>query len=150
MSTRATRSQSVELNAGLKFPQRSRCTDGRPDLIALYNHLNDVFFDGELNGSGYTISWGQNMRTTSGFTDLYRREIKISWDIHRLQPEKELISTVLHEMIHAKMYRLRLDDDSRSHAGFFLEEIERINRMGPFKVLISIYVTYTDSKCIFA
>ncbi|XP_043480315.1 uncharacterized protein LOC122510005 [Leptopilina heterotoma] len=133
MNGRATRSQQLPLEAGLTYPERKRTTDGRPDIKGLYDRLDVIYFDGELADAGYTITWGRQMTSTSGCTDLPQREVRISWEIHRILPVEELIGTLLHEMIHVKLFQHRQDRDSFHHTGAFLEEMDRINTMGPFR-----------------
>lgn len=74
------------------------------------------------------------MTTTSGYTNFSGREVRISWEIHRLLPEEELMGTILHEMIHVKLFHRRDDVDSIYHTRAFQEEVERINAMGPYRV----------------
>ncbi|XP_043476311.1 DNA-dependent metalloprotease SPRTN-like [Leptopilina heterotoma] len=136
MSGRVTRSQQLPLAEGLRFSKHPCTTDERPDLRGLYGQLDQNYFDGGLAAAGYTIGWGRRMKKTSGYTDLPLRIVRISWEIHRLLPEKELIGTLLHEMIHVKLFHHRNDADSFSHKGEFKKEMRRINKIGPYRVVI--------------
>ncbi|XP_043476305.1 DNA-dependent metalloprotease dvc-1-like [Leptopilina heterotoma] len=135
MSGRSTRSQQLPLEEELVFSERSRTTNGRPDLIGLYGQLDQEYFNGKLSAAGYTIALGRKMKETSGYTDLPLRIVRISWEIHRLLPQEELIGTILHEMIHVKLFHHRNDVDSFRHTGEFQKEIKRINEIGPYRVV---------------
>ncbi|XP_051165661.1 DNA-dependent metalloprotease SPRTN-like [Leptopilina boulardi] len=137
MEGRSTRSKGAALEAGLEFYQPASRKDGRPDIHKLYNDLDSRYFNGELKQVGFTVGWGQNMRTTSGFTDTKNRFIRISWEIHSLLPEEDLMATLLHEMIHVKCFQHKWDVSNHWHCGKFIEEMERINKIGPYKVVLS-------------
>ncbi|XP_043474326.1 DNA-dependent metalloprotease dvc-1-like isoform X1 [Leptopilina heterotoma] len=133
MSERVTRSQKQPLEPGLKLFQRKRATDGRPDLKGLYDHLDEIYFNNELANAGYTFHWGPKMPSASGCTDLPRREVRINWEVHSMLPEEDLIGTMLHEMIHVKLFRERKDFDSLNHTEVFQREVDRINAIGPYR-----------------
>ncbi|XP_043478215.1 DNA-dependent metalloprotease SPRTN-like [Leptopilina heterotoma] len=130
MSLRSTRSQQLPLEEGLVFSERSRTTNGRPDL---YGQLDQEYFDGKLSAAGYTIAWGRKMKETSGYTDLPLRIVRISWEIHKLLPHEELIGTILHEMIYVKLFYHRNDVESYRHIGEFRKEMKRINEIRPYR-----------------
>ncbi|XP_043472062.1 DNA-dependent metalloprotease dvc-1-like [Leptopilina heterotoma] len=134
MSGRATRSKNPVLESGLKFSERSRSTDDRPDVNELYNRLDKIYFNGEVKLAGFSVNWGANMRSTAGITDLHKRTVSISWEAYQLLPESDRNGIVLHEMIHVKLFRHRMDKDSKHHTGMFISEMDRINEMGPYKV----------------
>ncbi|XP_051176640.1 DNA-dependent metalloprotease SPRTN-like [Leptopilina boulardi] len=137
MEGRSTRSKGATLETGLEFYRPSSSKDNRPDLYELYKNLDVRYFNGELKRAGFTVDWGQNMRRTSGFTDTKKRYIRISWEIHSLLPEEDLMATLLHEMIHVKCFQHKWDASSHWHCGKFVEEMERINKIGPYKVVLS-------------
>jgi hypothetical protein len=80
--------------------------DPTPDLHALFLQYNDQFFWGRLNGC--EVKWSPRMTLCAGVCSYQRRagycSIRLSVPLLKLRPRKDLVETLLHEMIHAYLF----------------------------------------------
>ncbi|XP_048453041.1 DNA-dependent metalloprotease SPRTN, partial [Rhincodon typus] len=68
--------------------------------------------------------------------------IRISEPLLKLRPRRDLIETLLHEMIHALLFVTNNDKDHESHGPEFCKHMRRINRMSGANV--TIYHNFHD------
>ncbi|XP_032690642.1 sprT-like domain-containing protein Spartan [Odontomachus brunneus] len=98
---------------------------------------------------GFTIWWGQGMHSSSGLTQFEYRYIKISRTIQDYLSKKELMETILHEMIHAWLFcREKLLKFCLYHGGLFVQKMEWINRRGGWNVTVD-HLTADDTPPLF-
>ncbi|NXF55266.1 SPRTN protein, partial [Oceanites oceanicus] len=68
--------------------------------------------------------------------------IRLSEPLLKLRPRKDLVETLLHEMIHALLFVTNNDKDRESHGPEFCKHMRRINRLTGANV--TIYHTFHD------
>ncbi|KFV45691.1 SprT-like domain-containing protein Spartan, partial [Tyto alba] len=68
--------------------------------------------------------------------------IRLSEPLLKLRPRKDLVETLLHEMIHALLFVTNNDKDRESHGPEFRKHMRRINRLTGANV--TIYHTFHD------
>ena len=80
--------------------------DPTPDLHALFIQFNEEFFWSKLNGC--EVKWSTRMTRSAGLCyPPYPSgfcSIRLSVPLLRLRPRKDLVETLLHEMIHAYLW----------------------------------------------
>jgi len=90
--------------------------DPSPDLHALFIEFNQTFFWGQLLSC--EVRWSPRMTTCAGICRYSPRErfctIGISIPLLKLRPRKDLVETLLHEMIHAFLF---VTDNNKDHDG---------------------------------
>ncbi|TRY62923.1 hypothetical protein TCAL_05138, partial [Tigriopus californicus] len=118
--------------------------DPTPDLHALFLQYNDRFFDGRL--SGCEVKWSPRMTLCAGLCSYQRRarycSIRLSVPLLKLRPRKDLVETLLHEMIHAFLFVTDGNDDHDGHGPAFHEHMFRINKEAGTS--ISVYHNFHD------
>ncbi|KAM9316731.1 DNA-dependent metalloprotease SPRTN [Gastrophryne carolinensis] len=118
--------------------------DPSPDIRALFLQFNDMFFWGKL--SGVEVKWSPRMTLCAGVCSYEGRgglcSIRLSKPLLVLRPRKDLVETLLHEMIHALLFVTHNNRDRESHGPEFLKHMDRINsRTG---ANISVYHSFHD------
>ncbi|KAL6061368.1 Protein with SprT-like domain at the N terminus, variant 2 [Balamuthia mandrillaris] len=80
--------------------------DPTPDLHALFIHFNHQFFDEAL--SCVEVKWSKRMTLCAGLCTFEGKGglccVKLSEPLLKFRPRSDLISTLLHEMIHAFLF----------------------------------------------
>lgn len=118
--------------------------DPNPDLRALFLQFNDMFFWGQL--SGVEVRWSPRMTLCAGVCSYEGRgglcSVRISEPLMKLRPRRDLVETLLHEMIHALLFVTNNERDHESHGPEFCKHMRRINRVSGTK--ITIYHSFHD------
>ena len=118
--------------------------DPTPDLHSLFIGFNDEFFWGRL--SCCEVKWSPRMTLCAGVCSYQRRSgycsIRLSVPLLKLRPRKDLVETLLHEMIHAYLFVTDGNDDHDGHGPAFHEHMFRINKKTGAK--ISVYHNFHD------
>ena len=118
--------------------------DPTPDLHALFLEFNQTFFWGKLLMC--EVKWSPRMTTCAGICRYSPRErfctIGISIPLLKLRPRKDLVETLLHEMIHALLFITDNNDDHDGHGPEFHKHMYRINAATGAN--ISVYHTFHD------
>ncbi|OCT78037.1 DNA-dependent metalloprotease SPRTN [Xenopus laevis] len=118
--------------------------DPNPDIRALFLEFNDTFFWGQL--SGVEVKWSARMTLCAGVCSYEGRgglcSIRLSEPLLKLRPRKDLVETLLHEMIHALLFVTHNNKDHDSHGPEFCKHMERIN--GRTGANISVYHNFHD------
>ncbi len=118
--------------------------DPTPDLHALFLQFNDRFFWSKL--SGCEVKWSPRMTLCAGVCSYQRRSgycsIRLSVPLLKLRPRKDLVETLLHEMIHAYLFVTNGDDDHDGHGPAFHSHMYRINKEQGTN--ISVYHNFHD------
>lgn len=118
--------------------------DPTPDPRALFLQFNDKFFWGRL--AGVEVKWSPRMTLCAGVCSYEGRgglcSIRLSVPLLKLRPRKDLVETLLHEMIHAYLFVTQNNRDRDGHGPEFCKHMYRINKESGTK--ITIYHTFHD------
>ncbi|ODN00040.1 SprT-like domain-containing protein Spartan [Orchesella cincta] len=118
--------------------------DPNPDIFELFAQFNQEFFWGKL-GSVY-VKWSPRMTLCAGLCRYSGRNqecsISLSKPLLSLRPRKDLVETLLHEMIHAYLFVAENNRERESHGPHFHEHMYRINRLTGAN--ITVYHTFND------
>ncbi|WKY10573.1 hypothetical protein Q1695_002717 [Nippostrongylus brasiliensis] len=123
--------------------------DPCPDIHLLFIDFNDRFFEGVL--ASCEVKWSPRMFSCAGVCSYEGRggmcSIRLSLPLLKLRPRKDLVETLLHEMIHAFLFVTRRDRDRDGHGQQFQFHMHRINRMA--NVNITIYHSFHDEVAVY-
>jgi len=123
--------------------------DPNPDIYGLFALFNATYFWDKLGT--VTVDWSSKMTTCAGlcyFKGVGNRSeirIKLSLPLLKLRPRKDLVETLLHEMIHAYLFLEpsgRQNHDRDGHGPNFQEHMHRINGISGSH--ITIYHSFHD------
>uniref|UniRef100_A0A8C5QA11 SprT-like domain-containing protein n=1 Tax=Leptobrachium leishanense TaxID=445787 RepID=A0A8C5QA11_9ANUR len=102
--------------------------DPNPDIRCLLRQFNHMFFKGRL--SNVEAEWSKRMTRAAGVCLYYHQTgrcvIRLSEPILKQRPRKDVVESLLHEMIHAYMHVTKKEDDG-AHGTVFLHYMKRIN-----------------------
>ncbi|XP_067947620.1 DNA-dependent metalloprotease SPRTN-like [Watersipora subatra] len=116
--------------------------DPTPNPVALFAAYNNRFFWGKLNS--VVVSWSPRMTSCAGICCYEGRgglcSIKLSTPLLKLRPRKDLVETLLHEMIHAYLFITQNNKDREGHGPEFQKHMRRINAEA--KTNITIYHSF--------
>lgn len=134
--------------------------DPTPDLWLLFTLFDQRWFRGRLTRDRVTFKWSQRMKSASGYTDYDNKKctITLSKPLLTLRPRRDLVETLLHEMIHANLFLIGEDDDDLHHGPQFQKWMDRINREGGCNITVyhdfeeevdhlKIHVWLCDKEC---
>lgn len=123
--------------------------DPNPDVRAMFLEFNDTFFWGKL--SGVEVKWSPRMTLCAGVCSYEGRgglcSIRLSEPLLKLRPRKDLVETLLHEMIHALLFVTQNNRDRDGHGPEFCKHMNRINAASGTK--ISIYHSFHDEVDVY-
>ncbi|XP_042359382.1 DNA-dependent metalloprotease SPRTN [Plectropomus leopardus] len=123
--------------------------DPNPDVRAMFLEFNDTFFWGKL--SGVEVKWSPRMTLCAGVCSYEGRgglcSIRLSEPLLKLRPRKDLVETLLHEMIHALLFVTQNNRDRDGHGPEFCKHMNRINNASGTK--ISIYHSFHDEVDVY-
>uniref|UniRef100_A0A8C5CZD6 DNA-dependent metalloprotease SPRTN n=1 Tax=Gadus morhua TaxID=8049 RepID=A0A8C5CZD6_GADMO len=118
--------------------------DPSPDVRAMFLEFNAMFFEGKL--SGVEVKWSPRMTLCAGVCSYEGRgglcSIRLSEPLLKLRPRRDLVQTLLHEMIHALLFVTQNNRDRDGHGPEFCKHMERINTATGTK--ITVYHSFTD------
>ncbi|KAJ1347345.1 hypothetical protein KIN20_002381 [Parelaphostrongylus tenuis] len=124
-------------------------TDPCPDIHALFTEFNDLFFEGLL--ARCEVKWSPRMFSCAGVCAYEGRSglcsIRLSVPLLKLRPRKDLIETLLHEMIHAFLFVTQRNRDRDGHGPEFQYHMCRINQMANTR--ITIYHSFHDEVAVY-
>ncbi|XP_067009842.1 DNA-dependent metalloprotease SPRTN [Anabrus simplex] len=104
--------------------------DPTPNIHDLFNEYSVLYFEDKLKD--VKLVWSERMISCAGATEAKRNgaiKVTLSSPILRLRPRKDLVETLLHEMIHAYLFVIDDDDDGREHGQSFYYHMHRINKL---------------------
>lgn len=123
--------------------------DPNPDVRSMFLEFNDMFFWGKL--CGVEVKWSPRMTLCAGVCSYEGRgglcSIRLSEPLLKLRPRKDLVETLLHEMIHALLFVTQNDRDRDGHGPEFCKHMNRINKASGTK--ISIYHSFHDEVDVY-
>ncbi|NWR58623.1 SPRTN protein, partial [Bucorvus abyssinicus] len=118
--------------------------DPSPDVHGLFVQFNETLFWGRL--AAVEVSWSPRMTLCAGVCRYEGKggmcSIRLSEPLLKLRPRKDLVETLLHEMIHALLFVTNNDKDRESHGPEFRKHMHRINRLTGANV--TIYHSFHD------
>lgn len=104
--------------------------DPTPDIHMLFMAFNERFFWNKL--LAVCVSWSKRMTTCAGICSYQSRgglcSITLSEPLLKLRPRKDLVETLLHEMIHALLFVTNNNRDRDGHGPEFHSHMYRINK----------------------
>ncbi|XP_074659493.1 uncharacterized protein LOC141912176 [Tubulanus polymorphus] len=118
--------------------------DPSPDIRTLFLEFNEAFFWGML--SSIEVRWSPRMTLCAGLCVYEGRggmcSVRLSQPLLKLRPRKDLVETLLHEMIHAYLF---ITDNNKDHDGHGPEFQKHMNRLNTETgTSISIYHSFHD------
>uniref|UniRef100_A0AAV2KE57 SprT-like domain-containing protein n=1 Tax=Knipowitschia caucasica TaxID=637954 RepID=A0AAV2KE57_KNICA len=123
--------------------------DPNPDVRSMFLEFNETFFWGKL--SGVEVKWSPRMTLCAGVCSYEGRgglcSIRLSEPLLKLRPRKDLVETLLHEMIHALLFVTQNNRDRDGHGPEFCKHMDRINDATGTK--ISIYHSFHDEVDVY-
>uniref|UniRef100_A0A3Q3WQ32 DNA-dependent metalloprotease SPRTN n=1 Tax=Mola mola TaxID=94237 RepID=A0A3Q3WQ32_MOLML len=123
--------------------------DPNPDVRAMFLEFNDMFFWGKL--SGVEVKWSPRMTLCAGVCSYEGRgglcSIRLSEPLLKLRPRKDLVETLLHEMIHALLFVTQNNRDRDGHGPEFCKHMTRINKASGTK--ITVYHSFHDEVDVY-
>lgn len=115
--------------------------DPCPDIRALFQEYDKKYFWNTLGSC--IVEWSKRMTICAGI--FYLREggiIRLSEPLLKYRPRKDLVDTLLHEMIHAYLYLTRNYKDRGEHGDEFKGHMNRINKLA--NTTITVYHSFHD------
>ncbi|XP_036363750.1 sprT-like domain-containing protein Spartan isoform X4 [Octopus sinensis] len=118
--------------------------DPTPDIFAMFQEFDRTFFGGTL--SRVELKWSKRMTSCAGLMSPLEGKggacsIRLSEPLLKLRPRKDLVETLLHEMIHAHLHVTKCRE-SDPHGPKFKEHMNRINKATGAN--ITIYHNFID------
>ncbi|KAL4649151.1 sprT-like domain-containing protein Spartan [Arapaima gigas] len=118
--------------------------DPNPDVRAMFLSFNDMFFWGKL--SAVEVRWSSRMTLCAGLCCYEGRgglcSIRLSEPLLKLRPRRDLVQTLLHEMIHALLFVTQNNRDREGHGPEFCKHMDRINK--DTGANITVYHNFSD------
>lgn len=120
--------------------------DPTPNIQALFTAFNVKFFQHKLDC--VALEWSRRMYQCAGIC-YYRRSrmgtsitIRLSEPLLKLRQRKDLVETLLHEMIHAYLFVLNIRESNGGHGPNFKRIMVSINQTAGTN--ITVYHTFHD------
>ncbi|KAI9267303.1 SprT-like family-domain-containing protein [Helicostylum pulchrum] len=114
-----------------------------PDIHQLFLYFNKKYFDNKLDS--VEVKWSSRMTRCAG-TCTYKLGnhciVALSEPLLKFRTKKEMMETLLHEMIHALLFVTQQNTDRDGHGPPFLKVAKRINDAAGFD--ISVYHNFHD------
>ncbi|MDP2438628.1 MAG: SprT family zinc-dependent metalloprotease [archaeon] len=99
-------------------------------MVGLFNAYNAKYFGGRLGT--VVVGWSKRMTLCAGLCKYEGRgglcEIRMSEPLLKYRSRGDMVSTLLHEMIHAYLFVTESNTDRDGHGPRFLAEAEHLNR----------------------
>uniref|UniRef100_A0A1A9VRW9 Protein with SprT-like domain at the N terminus n=1 Tax=Glossina austeni TaxID=7395 RepID=A0A1A9VRW9_GLOAU len=117
-----------------------------PNIVVLFNHFDNKFFQNRLKC--VTLEWGKRMHSCAGicysrkYCDEKDITVRLSEPLLALRQRKDLIETMLHEMIHAYCFVLHIRESNGGHGPQFKKIMNAVNKVTGTN--ITVYHTFRD------
>ncbi|KAH8387410.1 hypothetical protein KR093_006930, partial [Drosophila rubida] len=120
--------------------------DPTPDVFAMFTRFDEKFFQRRLGA--VCVEWSKRMYSCAGIC--YQRGnrfvkeiiIRLSEPLLKLRPRKDLVETLLHEMIHAYCFVLNIHEGNGGHGPSFKRIMNTINKVAGTN--ITVYHSFHD------
>nr|XP_053633453.1 DNA-dependent metalloprotease SPRTN-like isoform X2 [Cherax quadricarinatus] len=123
--------------------------DPNPDIHTLFLVFNDQFFWGRL--SGVEVKWSPRMTLCAGVCSYEGGgglcSVRLSVPLLKLRPRKDLVETLLHEMIHAYLFVTANNRDREGHGPEFHKHMHRINSVAGTN--ITVFHSFHDEVAVY-
>ncbi|KAH8341710.1 hypothetical protein KR074_007261 [Drosophila pseudoananassae] len=125
--------------------------DPTPDIYAMFIRFDEKFFQKRLGA--VCLEWSKRMTTCAGIC--YQRSsrqfkevtIRLSEPLLKLRPRKDLVETLLHEMIHAYCFVLNIREGNGGHGPNFKRIMGLINQTAGTN--ITVYHSFHDEVAVY-
>ncbi|XP_017050789.1 DNA-dependent metalloprotease SPRTN [Drosophila ficusphila] len=120
--------------------------DPTPDIYSMFLRFDEKFFQQRLGA--VALEWSKRMYSCAGICyqrgSAYFKEvtIRLSEPLLKLRPRKDLVETLLHEMIHAYCFVLNIREGNGGHGPNFKRIMETINKVAGTN--ITVYHSFHD------
>ncbi|XP_013104486.2 uncharacterized protein LOC106085032 [Stomoxys calcitrans] len=120
--------------------------DPTPDIFSLFGQFDTRFFQSRLKC--VTLEWSKRMYSCAGICYSRRNRfgmditIRLSEPLLKLRSRKDLVETMLHEMIHAYCFVLNIREGNGGHGPNFKKIMKGINMVAGTN--ITVYHTFHD------
>ncbi|KAL3077118.1 hypothetical protein niasHS_013107 [Heterodera schachtii] len=118
--------------------------DPNPNVHELFITFDHQFFWGTLNSNACVVEWSKTMTSCAGICrfSVGNRlcSIRLSEPLLKLRPRRDLVETLLHEMIHAYQFVTDGIQDRDGHGPDFRLHMHRINKLAGTS--ISVYHSF--------
>uniref|UniRef100_A0A182SCC7 SprT-like domain-containing protein n=1 Tax=Anopheles maculatus TaxID=74869 RepID=A0A182SCC7_9DIPT len=125
--------------------------DVLPDIEAIFAKFDAQFFQSRFKKKKITIVWSDTMGsscTNRNFNDVEGRyTIALNGPLLALRPRIEIISIVLHEMIHALLKLEGIKEPNSGHGGNFRKIMTFLNSMLQTNISFNHKLNNTDTTC---
>ncbi|XP_039434404.1 DNA-dependent metalloprotease SPRTN [Culex pipiens pallens] len=117
-----------------------------PNIHVLFPRFDKKFFQGKL--TCVQLEWSKRMYSCAGICYQKRNRfgmsciIRLSEPLLKLRPRKDLVETLLHEMIHAYCFVLGIREGNGGHGPHFKKIMNGINKIAGTN--ISVYHSFHD------
>ncbi|XP_055607552.1 uncharacterized protein LOC129755202 [Uranotaenia lowii] len=122
-----------------------------PDLKAMFLRLDELVFQSRFKPKRFQVMWSQAMGTECTNRNLNDADgtytIALNETLLTLRPRIEIISILLHEMIHAFLKMEGVKESNNGHGSNFRKIMIFINRMLQTNISFSHKLTNTDMLC---
>ncbi|KII69720.1 SprT-like domain-containing protein Spartan [Thelohanellus kitauei] len=112
--------------------------DPNPDIHQLFVKFSNDYFGNALQA--VVVQWSKRMTMCAGLCKYYPRNgfctISLSQPLLQFRPRKDLVETLLHEMIHAYLFVTFQNTDHSGHGPKFIEHMSRINRIAGTNITV--------------
>ncbi|XP_055850887.1 uncharacterized protein LOC129915398 [Episyrphus balteatus] len=125
--------------------------DPTPDSHALFRAFDDKFFQKKLRC--VTLEWSKRMYSCAGICYSRRNglgmaiTIRLSEPLLKLRSRKDLVETMLHEMIHAYCFVLGIREGNGGHGPNFKKIMNGINQVAGTN--ITVYHSFHDEVNVY-
>lgn len=125
--------------------------DVLPDIEAIFTKFDAQFFQSRFKKKKISIVWSDSMGTSCtnrNFNDGEGRyTIALNGPLLALRPRIEIISIVLHEMIHALLKMDGIQEPNSGHGGNFRKMMIFLNSMLQTNISFNHKLNNTDTTC---
>lgn len=112
--------------------------DPTPNIHTLFVQFNERYFWNVL--LPVEVKWSPRMTSCAGICTFHPRNrqcvISLSAPLLKLRPRKDLVETLLHEMIHGYLFLTNNNRDRDGHGPEFCKHMDRINREAGTRITI--------------
>lgn len=157
------RAERIDLNAAEYFieelqtyvdPENNfewKFVEVMPDLKAIFLRLDELIFQSRFKQKHFNVIWSQAIGrecTNRNFNDVNGRyTIALNETLLVLRPRIEIISVLLHEMIHAYLKLEGVKETNNGHGANFRKIMVFLNRMLQTTISFSHRLTNTSTLC---
>lgn len=140
----AVSDSSVSMDMGNLADPSYELSDPTPDVYRLFREFDRHFFWGRL--ACVELKWSARMTRCAGVCSFQPSSrfcsIRLSRPLLTLRPRRDLVQTLLHEMIHGYLFVTGNRDSRQEHGPEFHRHMWRINRAA--NVNITVYHTFHE------